>query len=178
MKTCQAQKAESTDSRTKYAVKYATARGHPTFQRTWNLRLSAFAHVCLRSSAFVNAPFYYTPFCGTLKYQKFQKGVGGQRGLAPKNLDMPGVEASFLHPFFLCPLRRRGRHFWRTFLAVFGGLLVANSLPPSPFSKRLKEDRKKGPCPQGVLLEGGPTRDFLEVAFSSSFLGILAPSAF
>ena len=27
-KTCPAQKAENTDSRTNYAVKYATARGH------------------------------------------------------------------------------------------------------------------------------------------------------
>ena len=36
-------------------------------------------------------------------------------------------------PFFLCPLRRMGTHFWRVFWALFGGLFVANPLPPTPF---------------------------------------------
>ena len=45
-------------------------------------------------------------------------------------------------------------------------------------SQSLKARQKHCPCPQGVLLEGGLNRDFLEVALSSYFLGILASSAF
>ena len=64
------------------------------------------------------------------QHQKFRKGVGGQRGLARRV------------PFFLCPLRRMVTHFWRTFWALFGGLFVANPLPPTPF-RNLRQHPKK-----------------------------------
>ena len=35
-------------------------------------------------------------------------------------------------PVFLCPFRRMGTHFWRTFWALFMGLFVANPLPETP----------------------------------------------
>ena len=45
-------------------------------------------------------------------------------------------------------------------------------------TKHFSLDRENCPCTQGVLPKGGLKRDFLEVAFSSSFLGILASDAF
>ena len=40
----------------------------------------------------------------------------------------------FSVPFLLCPLRRLGTHFWRTFWVLLGFLFVANPLcPPTPF---------------------------------------------
>ena len=65
--------------------------------------------------------------------QKFRKGVGGQRGLARGNPSHARDSGLFSVPFFLCPLRRRRTHFWRTFLALFGVLFAANPLPPTPF---------------------------------------------
>ena len=47
--------------------------------------------------------------------QKFRKGVGGQRGLARWTPWCARGSGLFSVPFFLCPLRRRGTHFWRTF---------------------------------------------------------------
>ena len=70
---------------------------------------------------------------GTLVFRSFENGVGGQRGLARGNPSCARDSGLFSAPFFLCPLRRRGTRFWRTFLALFGGLLVANPLPPTPF---------------------------------------------
>ena len=55
-------------------------------------------------------------------YQKFRKGVGGQRGLARGNPSFARDSGVFSVPFFLCPFRRRGT---RSF--------VANPLPPTPF---------------------------------------------
>ena len=73
-----------------------------------------------------------------LNSQKFRKGVGGQRGLARGNPSYATDSGLLSVPFFLCPPpRRRGTHFWRTFWALFGGLFVANPLPPNPFSKPL-----------------------------------------
>ena len=57
--------------------------------------------------------------------QKFRKGVGGQRGLARRNPSKARDLGLFCVPFFLCPLRRMGTHFWRAFWALFGGLFVA-----------------------------------------------------
>ena len=53
-------------------------------------------------------------------------------------------------PLFLCPLRRRGAHYWRTFGAAFGGMFVAN-----PFSKPLK-------VPRNSLFRGPAERNFRE----------------
>ena len=71
-------------------------------------------------------------FCRSLFFQKFRKGVGGQRGLARRNPSNPRDSGLFSVPFFLCPLRRRGTHFRRILGALFWGLFVANPLPPTP----------------------------------------------
>ena len=65
--------------------------------------------------------------------QKFRQGVGGQRGLAWRDPLKARDSGLFSIPFSLCPLRRRGTHFWRTFGVLFGGSFVANPLPPTPF---------------------------------------------
>ena len=49
---------------------------------------------------------------------------------------------------------------------------------PKLRGKKTHIKQKKSSCPQGVLLERGLRRDFLEVAFSSYFLRILASSSF
>ena len=51
------------------------------------------------------------------------KGLAVRGGCREEILPMPEIEASFLCLFFLCPLRRRGTHYWRTFRAVFGACL-------------------------------------------------------
>ena len=66
-------------------------------------------------------------------YQKFRKGVGGQRGLARGSPSKARDSGLFSVPFFLCPLRRRRTNFRRTFWTLFEGLFVANPLPPTPF---------------------------------------------
>ena len=63
----------------------------------------------------------------------FRKGVGGQRGLARRSPSNPRDLGLFSVPFFLCPLRRTGTYFWRTFGLFLGCLFVANPLPPTPF---------------------------------------------
>ena len=73
-------------------------------------------------------------------HQKFRKGVGGQRGLARRNTSKTRDLGNFSVPFFLCPLRRMGTHFWRVFWALFGGLFVANPLPPTPFRNLRDQD--------------------------------------
>ena len=65
--------------------------------------------------------------------RSFEKGLADRGGWREEILHMPEIQAFFSVPFFLCPLRRRGTHFWRTFWALFGGLFVANPLPPTPF---------------------------------------------
>ena len=57
----------------------------------------------------------------------------------------------FYYPFFLCPLRSRRAQFWGTFFAVFGALLGANPLPPTPFSKTSDHSRFKISIPEGDL---------------------------
>ena len=74
--------------------------------------------------------------------QKFRKGVGGQRGLARRNPSKTRDLGLFSVPFFLCPLRNMGTHFWRTFWALFGGLFVANPIPPTPFRNRCPLGRR------------------------------------
>ena len=63
-------------------------------------------------------------------FQKFRKGVGGQRGLARGNPSYARDSGLFSIPFFLCPLRRRGTHLWSLFFFLLGSflglLLVAN----------------------------------------------------
>ena len=65
-------------------------------------------------------------------HQKFRKGVGRQKGLARRNPSYARDWGLFSAPFFPCPWRRRGTHFWRIFWTVFGGLLVANPLSRQP----------------------------------------------
>ena len=80
------------------------------------------------------APFFTRRFAATnAQFRKFRKGVGGQRGLARRSPSKARDWGLFSVPFFLCPLRRIGTHFWRTFGALFGGLFVANPFPPTPF---------------------------------------------
>ena len=62
--------------------------------------------------------------------QKFRKGVGRQRGLARGNPSCARNSGVFSVPFFLCPLRRRGTHFWRTFWVFFWGF-VRRQPPPA-----------------------------------------------
>ena len=47
-------------------------------------------------------------------FQKFRKGVGGQRGWARRNPSKARDSGLFSVPSFLCPLRRMETHFWRT----------------------------------------------------------------
>ena len=62
-----------------------------------------------------------------------QKGLADSGGLARRSPSNPRHSALFAAPFFLCPLRRMGTHFWRTFGLFCGGLFVTNPLfPPTP----------------------------------------------
>ena len=61
------------------------------------------------------------------KHQKFRKGVGGQRGLAPRNPSYVRDWGHFAAPVFLCPLRRRGIYFWRTFWPPLGDLFCPSA---------------------------------------------------
>ena len=67
-------------------------------------------------------------------YQKFQKGVGGQRGLARRNPSRPEIQASFLYPFSYARLGKWGHDFWRTF-GLLWGFLCHQPPPANPFSK-------------------------------------------
>ena len=69
------------------------------------------------------------------KDQKFRKGVGGQRGLARRKPSNPRDLGLFSVPFFLCPLRRMGTHFWRTFGLFFGVFCLS----PTPSRNLWKE---------------------------------------
>ena len=90
--------------------------------------------VCPRAGGHSPAPKMFMFFGFSRHFvQKFRKGVGGQRGLARRNPSKARDLGLFSVPFFLCPLRRMGTHFWRPFWALFGGLFVANPLPPTPF---------------------------------------------
>ena len=64
------------------------------------------------------------------KLRSFEKGLADRGGWREEILHMPEIlnQASFLYPFFLCPLRTRGTQFWRTFWGFFGGFV----LPPTP----------------------------------------------
>ena len=72
--------------------------------------------------------------------QKFRKGVGGQRGLARGNPLKARDSGLFSVPFLLCPFRRRGTNFWRTFWALFGGFVCRQPPPANPLS--LRHDNK------------------------------------
>ena len=60
-------------------------------------------------------------------YQKFRKGVGGQRGLARGTLQRPEIQASFLYPFSYAPLGEWGHIFGELFGRF---VVVANSSRP------------------------------------------------
>ena len=68
-----------------------------------------------------------------LFFQKFRKGVGGQRGLARGDPSYARDSDLFLCPFSYAILRRRSTQFWGSVLAALWALLVANLLPPTPF---------------------------------------------
>ena len=84
-----------------------------------------------------NGEFHSDPVCTdpikNFPIQNFRKGFIGQRGLARGHPSKARDSGLFSAPFFLCPLKRTGTHFWKTFWAPFGGLFVANTLPPTPF---------------------------------------------
>ena len=61
-------------------------------------------------------------------YQKFRKGVGGQRGLSRRN------PSYFLYPFSYAPLGKGGHISGELYWAVFGVCLS-----PTPSSQRLFE---------------------------------------
>ena len=63
----------------------------------------------------------------------FEKGLADRGGWREEILAMPEIQASFLHPFSCSSLRKRWAQFWGTIFAAFGGLSVANPLPPTPF---------------------------------------------
>ena len=98
-------------------------------------------------SAFAKTPLFLAPeLQGHFgpegpESQKFRKGVGRQRGLARGNPSKARDSGLFSVPSFLCPLRRMGTHFWRIVWVLFGGLFVANPLPPTPF-RNLRERRR------------------------------------
>ena len=52
---------------------------------------------------------------------------------------MPGIGASFLHPFFYASLRRRGTHFWTMFCSFCSswGFVSRQPPPANPLSKPL-----------------------------------------
>ena len=97
---------------------------------SWKFRVRPSSGLCGRlGRSHVNL-FVWRIF-GMQMSQKFREGVGRQRGLARGN---PSYATS--SPCVLCPLRRRGTHFWRTFWALFG--FVCRQPPPAnPFSKPL-----------------------------------------
>ena len=51
--------------------------------------------------------------------RSFAKGLAERGGWREEIFAVPEIETPFLHAFSYAPLRRRGRHFWRTFWAVF-----------------------------------------------------------
>ena len=63
--------------------------------------------------------------------RSFEKGLADRRGYREEILPMPH--------FFLCPLRRRGTYFWRTFFGCFWGSVCRQPPPANPFSKHLKK---------------------------------------
>ena len=63
-----------------------------------------------------------------------KKGLVDRGGCRADILPMPEIEASFLNPFPMSPPFGEGGHIsGERVLSVFGGLLVANPLPPTPF---------------------------------------------
>ena len=56
-----------------------------------------------------------------------------KRGWREEILHMPEIQASFLHPVSYAPLGEGGHISGERFLALFGGLFVANPLLPTLF---------------------------------------------
>ena len=67
------------------------------------------------------------------KRRGFEKGLADKRGWHGEILRMPGMRASFLHPFSYPPPQEKEDTILGTILPVFWALLVANPLPPTPF---------------------------------------------
>ena len=61
-----------------------------------------------------------------------KRGWWSEAVVANKTFLCQRLKALFCTSFPICPLRRRGTHYWRLFWAVFGCLFVANPLPPTP----------------------------------------------
>ena len=66
-------------------------------------------------------------------FQRFRKGVGGQRGVGATNPSHTIDSGPFSALFSLCPLMSKRTQFWGNCFPVFWVLLVANPLPPTPF---------------------------------------------
>ena len=63
----------------------------------------------------------------------WEKGLADTGGWREEILERPEIHSSV--PFFLCPLRRRGTHFWRVFWGLFWGVCLRQPPPANPFSK-------------------------------------------
>ena len=102
--------------------------------------------------------------------RSFEKGLADREDCREEILPMP-------EPFFLCPLRRRGTHFWITFLAVFGGCLSPTP-PANPLSKSLihmtprprnsKDISRASACPHIKNQGKGPFNAFFGLSFEAS----------
>ena len=90
------------------------------------------------------------------EFQKFRKGVGGQRGLPRRNPSYAIKLRPLFCMLFLCLLRRRVTHYWGTFLAVFGAFVCRQPPPGNPFSKppRLRQLSRNYPRREGTLERG------------------------
>ena len=67
------------------------------------------------------------------EFRSFEKGLADRGGWREETLQRPEIQASFLYPSSYAPLGERGHISGELFWALFGGLFVANSLPPTPF---------------------------------------------
>ena len=91
------------------------------------------------------------------KNQKFRKGLADSGGWREETLPMPGIEASFLHPFSFAPLRRMGTHFLRTFWLYCGGCWS-----PAPSRQPLFRTSEEFQCWFRFLTFAGILGDFLQ----------------
>ena len=133
----------------------------------WCLELKSSTGICCNIHGFI------LEFC-----QKFQKGVGGQRGLPRGNPSKTRkIQASFLYPFSYAFLGKWGHISGELLKALFGGLFVSqhpSPLPPKlPFSERSNSVSVFGPIGNpNTTCRGAPVRNVLnsERVFSNLYL--------
>ena len=111
-KTCQAQKAENTDSRTNYAVKYATARGHLTrYTPTRNYGMLSLEpkswqlHFWCTYSGIDSPKWQYAYSCGIQRMK-----IGTHNCI----FSLRSCRSSSVNSFWIL-----GRDFWREFCCIF-----------------------------------------------------------